>query len=233
MTARTAAGTRAHRCGWLVQRVDSRASAAQPSANPSSAVPVMTCSRAPGTANHTRTEALTAPRIREPATIQPMGPRRGDGAPGCGGDSVSVAAGRAMAHPTGLEAMSDVGLVAVPRVRSPGEVETGQDRDGDDRGGDEVDAGAERWPPAGVGDEAGAVLPQVFQAVAGEPGHEQPRRPGHGRGGDDDECGGHRGLDGDDPWAAVGDGEPDVDRGDQGQPERVDGGVVKPEERQW
>src|SRR4051794_617871 len=172
--------------------MDSRASTAQPSANPSNAVPVMTCSRGPATANHTRTDAATAPRTREPATIQPIGPRRGGAVPGCGGDSGSVAVGRAMAHPTGWKRCRTVcSVVAVLQVRSPGEVEAGDDRDGDDRGGDEVDGGAERWPPSSVGDEAGAVLPQVLAAVAGEPGHEQPRRPGHRHRGDDDEPGGH------------------------------------------
>ena len=40
-------------------------------------------------------------------------------------------------------------------------------RDGQDGGGDPVDDGAERWPPSGVGDELGVMLPKVLQAVAG------------------------------------------------------------------
>src|SRR3954447_17149588 len=232
ISARTAAGTSAHRCGWLVQRVDSSASAAQPSANPSSAVPVMTCSRAPSTANHTRTNAATAPRTREPATIQPIGPRRGGGAPGCGGDSGSVAVGRAIAHPTGWKRCRTVSRVAGSRVRSPGEVEAGDNGDGDDRGGDEVDGGAEGRPPAGAGDEAGAVLPHVLEAVAGQAGDDQPGRSGHRGRGDDHEGRRDRRLDGEDVPAPVGDGEADVDRGDQGKPEGVDGSGVQPEEGQ-
>ena len=46
-----------------------------------------------------------------------------------------------------------------------------QDCAGEDSGGDPVDRGAERWPPARVPDELGAVLPQILQAVAGLAGH--------------------------------------------------------------
>ena len=49
--------------------------------------------------------------------------------------------------------------------RAPG---SGGSEHGDEGGGDDVDGGAERRPPAGAGDEAGAVLPHVLDAVAGQ-----------------------------------------------------------------
>src|SRR5262249_53675405 len=105
-----------------------------------------------------------------------------------------------------------------------------QHRAGEDAGGDEVDGGAERWPPARVADEVGAVLPQVLQAVADQPEHEQPGRSGDTRCGDDYEEGGHDGLDGDDVAAPIGHAEPDVDGRDDGNPERVDGLGLQPPE---
>jgi len=56
------------------------------------------------------------------------------------------------------------------------------DPDGDehdqDRRDDPVDDQAERRPPASVGDKVAPVLPQVLGPMAGEAGHQQPRRPG-------------------------------------------------------
>src|SRR5215207_4301276 len=94
----------------------------------------------------------------------------------------------------------------------------GGDRDGDEPGGNEVDGGTERRPPAGAGDEAGAVLPHVLQAVAGEAGDNQPERSGRRGRGDDHEHSRDGRLDGEDVSAAVGYGEADVDRGDEGKP---------------
>ena len=54
------------------------------------------------------------------------------------------------------------------------EVNAGDDLDGDDRRDCPIDHEAERRPPAGVGDELAAVLPEVFEAVAGETRDEQP-----------------------------------------------------------
>jgi hypothetical protein len=50
--------------------------------------------------------------------------------------------------------------------------------------------------------------------------------------GEDDEHGRDADLDGDDRAPTVGDGEPDVDRRNQHESERVDGGALEPEERQ-
>src|SRR5258705_6750848 len=94
---------------------------------------------------------------------------------------------------------------------------------GEDSGGDPVDGGAERWPPARVPDEVRAVLPQILQAVAGQPEHEQPCRFGDTHRGHDYENSGHAALDGDDFPASIGHAEPDVDRRDEDEPERVDG----------
>src|SRR5215475_8613007 len=87
---------------------------------------------------------------------------------------------------------------------------------GEDPGGDPVDRGAERWPPARVPDELSAVLPQILQAVPGQPEHEKPRRSADtDRGNDHEECG-YAALGGDDLPASVGHTEPDVDRRDEG-----------------
>src|SRR4029453_13100488 len=83
-----------------------------------------------------------------------------------------------------------------------------QYRGGEDRGGDPVDGGAERWPPARVPDEVCAVLPQILQAVAGQPEHEQPCRSADPHPGHDYEESGHAGLDSDDVAAAIGTAEP-------------------------
>lgn len=42
---------------------------------------------------------------------------------------------------------------------------SGRDLDGEDRCDQHVDGGAERRPPAGVGDELRPMLPEVFEAV--------------------------------------------------------------------
>src|SRR5207342_245891 len=83
-----------------------------------------------------------------------------------------------------------------------------QYRGGEDSGGDPVDGGAERRPPARVPDEVCAVLPQILQAVAGQPEHEQPRRSADTHRGHDYEGSGHDALDGDDVAAAIGHAEP-------------------------
>ena len=71
-----------------------------------------------------------------------------------------------------------------------------------------------------------------LSAVARQPGDQQPRRPGHRCGGNDDERERHAALDHDDLGPAVGYGEADVDGGDRDQPERVDGRAVEPPEQQ-
>ena len=78
-----------------------------------------------------------------------------------------------------------------------------------------VDDEAERRPPARVGDVVGAVLPEILDPVAEQPGDEQPRGAGDRRSRDNDEDRRDAALDGKHAPAPVGDGEPDVDRGDQ------------------
>ena len=65
------AGTAAQRCGWSVQRAEPTASRAQPRANASIAVPVMTCSSAPAKATSVNTAAVTSPATSETATTGP------------------------------------------------------------------------------------------------------------------------------------------------------------------
>ena len=52
------------------------------------------------------------------------------------------------------------------------EMNAGDDLDGDDRRDRPIDHETERGPPACIGDELSAVLPEVFEAVAGETGDE-------------------------------------------------------------
>ena len=71
----------------------------------------------------------------------------------------------------------EIGQPAVSSQRepygfSPPEVDIGHDADGDEPSCDDVHGGAERGPPAGVGHESGAVLPEVFQAMTGQAEHE-------------------------------------------------------------
>jgi hypothetical protein len=106
----------------------------------------------------------------------------------------------------------------------------GEDLAGDDRRDRNVDHEAKRRPPPRVGDEVGAMLPEVLQPVSGKAGDEQPRRPGDRCRGDDDEPGCDPGLDGENQPAPVGHREPDVDGRDRGQAERVDGRGVEPPE---
>jgi hypothetical protein len=65
------------------------------------------------------------------------------------------------------------------------EVDPGGDEDDEDRCDDPVDDQAERRPPASVGHLVAPVLPQVLKPMAGEAGHQQPRRPGDPRCRDD------------------------------------------------
>src|SRR3954467_4528600 len=77
VTAIAAAGTKAQRWGWLVIRIDSTASIAQPSAKPRSADPVMAYSPAPANTTRVRTAAAPSPVTSDPAMIRRMGPVRG------------------------------------------------------------------------------------------------------------------------------------------------------------
>ena len=88
----------------------------------------------------------------------------------------------------------------------------------------------ERWPPSGVRDEVGAVLPKIFEAVTGVRGDEQPCGPSHrGRREYDEHCG-DDGLDDDDDEAPIGHRQADVDRGDQCDRQRVHGRRIEPRE---
>lgn len=111
-------------------------------------------------------------------------------------------------------------------------VDAGGNQDDKDRSGYPVDDEAERRPSTRVCDELTAVLPQVLQPMACEAHDEQPRRPGNGRGGDNDEDRRDTGLDDEHASAPVGDREADVDRRDQDETECVDRGRVKPPEGQ-
>jgi hypothetical protein len=64
-----AAGAAAHRCGWSLNRTDSTANNAHPSANPSRTTPVMTFSSAGMNGAATRTTATISPAATDAATI--------------------------------------------------------------------------------------------------------------------------------------------------------------------
>ena len=66
MVAIAMAGTRAQRCGWVVHRVVSTASSAQPAPNPTRAAPVMTGSAPPVNTTRTRTSAAAMPASSDP-----------------------------------------------------------------------------------------------------------------------------------------------------------------------
>ena len=102
--------------------------------------------------------------------------------------------------------------------------EEGQDHD-------PVDGGAERWPPPGAGDVLAALLPRVLDPMGREPERKEPRRSGDARRGDHHECHRDTALDDDDP-PSVGHREADVDRGDHGESEGVDGRRIEPPERE-
>ena len=76
----------------------------------------------------------------------------------------------------------------------------------------------------------GAVLPQVFASVGEVAGDEEPRAERDGGRGEDHEQRGDSAFGGDDVAAAVGDGEPDVDGGDQCDGQGVDARRVEPPE---
>jgi hypothetical protein len=131
------------------------------------------------------------------------------------------------------------GILMDPRARDPvarrvlAEVNARGYLDGDRSSGYPVDYEAERRPPPGVGHELAAVLPEVFEPVAGEAEDEQPWRSRDGRRGEDDEGRSETDLDGDHGGAPVGDREADVDRGDQYETEGVDRRRIKPPEGEW
>jgi hypothetical protein len=68
--------------------------------------------------------------------------------------------------------------------------------------------------------------------VAGEAGHQQPRRSGDARRADHDKDRRDHRLNGDHRLPSIGYGEADVDGRDQGQPERIDGCRVQPPQAQ-
>src|SRR5439155_15505136 len=99
------------------------------------------------------------------------------------------------------------------------------------QGGDPVDGGAERWPPPGAGDILAALLPRVLDPMGREPERKEPRRSGDARRGDHHERYGDTALNEDDPRSAVGHGEADIDKGDHGESEGIDGRRIEPPER--
>ena len=109
--------------------------------------------------------------------------------------------------------------------------------EGDDRRDHEVDHEAERRPPPRVGDEVGAVLPKVLQAMAGETNPKEPGCAGDRCGSDDDESAGDASFDSDDLPAPI---APDceMDRPRQRFPlaaesKKEDTGQWRSERRRW
>jgi hypothetical protein len=94
------------------------------------------------------------------------------------------------------------------------EVNAGDDLYSNDRRGREVDHKTERRPPARVGNELSAMLPEVLDAVTSETNDEQPWCACDRRGGNDDEHAGNAALDGEDLTTPIGDREAYVDERD-------------------
>src|SRR6266480_4828332 len=113
------------------------------------------------------------------------------------------------------------------------EVEPRDDLDTDDHRNDPVHGRTERRPPSGSRDELTSLLPRIFDPMGREPEGKEPRRSGDAGGGDGDEAHRDTTLDDDDPRPSVGDREADVDGGDRGESERVDGRRIEPPEREW
>jgi hypothetical protein len=76
------------------------------------------------------------------------------------------------------------GRRSLPESHVVVELNTGNEGDCDDRRDCPIDNEAERRPPASVGDELVAVLPQILEPVARKPSDQQPRRHSHADGGD-------------------------------------------------
>jgi hypothetical protein len=77
MAVITEAGTSAHRCGWLVSRVERTATMAPLAPNATRAEPVMADSVAPPSRPNVRAPAATAPAVSEVTTMRPRGPCEG------------------------------------------------------------------------------------------------------------------------------------------------------------
>src|SRR4051812_36562076 len=112
------------------------------------------------------TRTLRRARPSTSAALRPAGP-----APTTMQSHVRLAASLFITDPVSR-------ATSVPWASS--EVQARGDFDDEDRCDHEVDGHAERRPPAGVGDEVGAVLPEVFESVSGQRGDQQPRWPGDG-----------------------------------------------------
>jgi hypothetical protein len=93
-----------------------------------------------------------------------------------------------------LKVESVRGRRSLPESRVVVELNTGEEGDCDDRRDGPIDNEAKRRPPASLGDELVAVLPQVLEPVAGKPSDEQPRGDSHADGGDRHERRGERAL---------------------------------------
>src|SRR5690349_2494711 len=153
-----AATKNVQRCGWIVSRVLRTPNIAQPRANASSATPEITCSLAPANTTRVSSSAPTSPTATDPATTRAIGPD-----PSTSGSGRCVVLGG-----------TAVVTIAMPPFGESSEVDPSGYLDDEDRRDHEVDRGAERRPPSGVGHEVSPLLPVVLETVARVPDHEQP-----------------------------------------------------------
>jgi hypothetical protein len=124
---------------------------------------------------------------------------------------------------SGRHAMIGLAVLAIPLLLSGFDAQIHSQAD-------EIPANsrAERRPPARVGNEMVTLLPVVLETVTRVAEHEQPGRGRHRHRSDHDEQGNDGGFGGDDRRPAVGNGEADVDRGDQGDRQRMHSGLGEP-----
>src|SRR5205814_9821799 len=71
-------------------------------------------------------------------------------------------------------------IVAITAPALVVEVDARRDLDEEDGGDEPVDGSAEGWPPARIGDELVALLPEVLESVAGKADHQDPGLRGDG-----------------------------------------------------
>jgi hypothetical protein len=107
-------------------------------------------------------------------------------------------------------------------------VEAAQQKRSGERRSYHIDDETEGRPPACVRDELRAVLPQILEAVAHEPDHDQPRVRSHRCCCADHEGEGNRDFDSDHLSPSVAHRKPDINRGDHGQGHTPDVHCIQP-----
>lgn len=107
-------------------------------------------------------------------------------------------------------------------LRRAAKVDARDYRSSQDCSGDEIDSGAIRRPPTGVGDKVHSMLPKILQPVRGEARDEEPWRTGDRHATNDHEDQSDRALYDDDVSTPIGHCETNVDRSNDTEPDSLD-----------